>query len=75
LGNFTKFYLTIITRELASDSISFPNFSPIAILSTKIRPKIDGLLKEFADIVQSELPGELPPLRDIQHAINLVSVA
>ena len=33
---------------------------------------IDDLLKEFADVVPDELPSELPPLLDIQHAIDLV---
>ena len=68
LSNSTKFYLTIIARELVSDSSSFPSVSP----STEIPSEIDRLLKEFADIVPDELPGELPPLRDIQHTIDLV---
>jgi len=34
--------------------------------------EIDDLLKEFADVVLEELPSELPSLRDIQHAIDLV---
>ena len=32
-----------------------------------------NLLDDFVDMVSDELPSELPPLRDIQHAIDLVS--
>ena len=32
-----------------------------------------GLMEEFADVFLMELPDELPPLRDIQHQIDLVS--
>jgi hypothetical protein len=31
-----------------------------------------GLMEEFADVFLVELPDELPPLRDIQHQIDLV---
>jgi len=36
---------------------------------------ITPILKEFSEIFQKDLPGELPPMRDIQHAIDLVSEA
>ncbi|KAK8929046.1 hypothetical protein KSP39_PZI017906 [Platanthera zijinensis] len=35
-------------------------------------PTVRPLLDAFADIMPEELPDELPPLRDIQHAIDLV---
>jgi len=34
---------------------------------------VSSLLNEFRNIVPDELPDVLPPLRDIQHAIDLVS--
>ena len=33
---------------------------------------IKPILKEFFDIVSNEIPNALPPMRDIQHHINLV---
>ena len=33
---------------------------------------IKPIVKEFSEILSQVLPGELPPMRDIQHAINLV---
>jgi len=72
LGNSNKFFLTILARELASDSIAFPNV-PSGDLSLRDLPvEIDDLLKEFVDVVPEELPSELHPLRDIQHAVDLV---
>ena len=34
--------------------------------------EVENLLDDFVDMVPDELPSELPPLRDIQHAIYLV---
>ena len=34
--------------------------------------EVKNLLDDFVDLVSDELPSELSPLRDIQHAIDLV---
>ncbi|CAA6674885.1 unnamed protein product [Spirodela intermedia] len=35
-------------------------------------PEVEGILSEYADVLIEELSRELPPLRHIQHAIDLV---
>jgi len=57
---------------VSDDSITFPHFLLSDPPSLDHPVEITNLLKEFADIVPEELPSELPPLRDIQHAIDLV---
>lgn len=39
---------------------------------TKPSPEIVQLLSEFPDVVPEEIPPGLPPMRDIQHAIDFV---
>ena len=39
---------------------------------TPSSPEVEGSLEEYADVLLEELPGELPPLRHIQHVIDLV---
>ena len=34
--------------------------------------EVKDLLDDFVDMVPDELPSELPPLRDVQHVIDLV---
>ena len=40
--------------------------------STEIPSSLIPFLKEFSDIVPKEIPHSLPPMRDMQHCIDLV---
>ncbi|XP_019168246.1 PREDICTED: uncharacterized protein LOC109163967 [Ipomoea nil] len=43
------------------------------IFETNVIPcELHSLLKEFSDVVPEDLPDGLPPLRDVQHQIDLV---
>jgi len=72
LGNSNKFFLTILARELTSNSIAFPNVPSGDLSRQDLLVEMDDLPKEFVDFVPEELPSEVPPLRGIQHAIDLV---
>ena len=53
--------LSISGKEVPSDSSS-----------VDVPLEVKNLLDDFVDMVPKELPNDLPPLRDIQHAIDLV---
>ena len=72
LENSNKFFLTILARELTSNSIAFPNVPSGDLSRQDLLVEMDDLPKEFVDFVPEELPSEVPPLRGIQHAIDLV---
>ena len=52
--------LTLVEKEVSSNS---------SIVDVPLEVK--NLLDDFVDMVPDELPSEIPPLRDIQHAIDL----
>ncbi|XP_042483120.1 uncharacterized protein LOC122063484 [Macadamia integrifolia] len=56
----TGMILALVTREVTPP--------PTVQLTRPIRE----LLTDFSDLVPDELPNKLPPMRDIQHAIDLV---
>jgi len=60
LENSNKFFLTILARELASDSIAFPNILSGDLSLQDLPVEIDDMLQEFVDVVPDELPSELP---------------
>ena len=53
--------LALVAKEISFDSSS-----------VNVPLEVKNLLDDFVDMVPDELPSELPPLRDIQRAIDLV---
>ncbi|XP_078445570.1 uncharacterized protein LOC144714663 [Wolffia australiana] len=49
-------------------TLDVPADPPVAPRS----PEVEALISEFGDVFLNELPGGLPPMRNIQHAIDLV---
>ncbi|CAA7401507.1 unnamed protein product [Spirodela intermedia] len=65
-------------HEITSDIDESPTCFALALdmrdntTLTPPSPKVEGILSEYADVLPEELPRDLPPLRHIQHAIDLV---
>ena len=55
----TKQQFSLVVKEKVGATIEVPE---------KMKP----MLEEFQRIVHDELPNELPPIRDIQHDIDLI---
>ena len=53
-------YYTLVAREADRN------------IEVQIPEHIKSILEEFSEALPQDLPGELPPMRDIQHAIDLV---
>ena len=43
-----------------------------AVTDSTVSPEVTELLSHFSDVAPEELPNELPPMRNVQHAIDLV---
>jgi hypothetical protein len=41
-------------------------------VSSHIPDEVQAILSEYEDLISEELPAQLPPMRDIQHQIDLV---
>ncbi|XP_078444229.1 uncharacterized protein LOC144713509 [Wolffia australiana] len=69
----------IFRRELEHDRETSPICYAVTLSDTTTEtepetppPEFTQLLEEYGDVFPAELPSELPPLRHIQHAIDLV---
>lgn len=57
----------IVLAMVCKGGIEFPIESNGSLPS-----QINQLLQEFQEITPDELPDELPPMRDIQHTVDLI---
>jgi hypothetical protein len=66
-----------VNELLASNSISYTLICKDALISLhdlqqSLPPIVADILQEYADIFPSEVPAGLPPLRYIEHQIDLI---
>jgi hypothetical protein len=66
-----------VNELLASNSVSYALICKDALISLhdlqqSLPPIVDDILQEYADIFPSEVPAGLPPLRGIEHQIDLI---
>ena len=71
--------ISLITAKAFSQDVE--KGAPFVILATKeitkdpntaIPPEVTPVIAEFADVFPEDLLDKLPPMRDIQHAVDLV---
>jgi hypothetical protein len=66
-----------VNELLASNSISYALICKNVLISLhnmqqSLPPIVANILQEYADVFPSEVPAGLPPLRDIEHQIDLI---
>ena len=52
--------------------IVFKGFMVTNVVSSHVPKEVQEILSEYKDLVSEDLPAQLPPMRDIQHQIDLV---
>jgi hypothetical protein len=66
-----------VNELLASNSVSYALICKDALISLhdlqqSLHPIVADILQEYADVFPSEVPAGLPPLRGIEHRIDLI---
>ena len=69
LCSFASFEAEFQKEGIAYALLSAPSFT---VAPLEVSPAISAILNEFKDIFPTDLPSALPPLRNIQHQIDLV---
>ncbi|XP_012857067.1 PREDICTED: uncharacterized protein LOC105976345 [Erythranthe guttata] len=64
--------LSQFEKEVKRDRLIYLLIVDGTTQSTKIPADVKILLEEFNDVAPKELPSDLPPLREIQHQIDLI---
>lgn len=59
----TRIIYAVVVRQMKG---------PATTANVEMQPEISRLLSDFSDVAPEELTNELPPMHDIQHAIDLV---
>ncbi|XP_077246093.1 uncharacterized protein LOC143885949 [Tasmannia lanceolata] len=63
---------SMFARESESSCVIYMLVAKDLGISFNVPRELEPLLEEFKDVTPDELPNALPPLRDIQHQIDLI---
>jgi hypothetical protein len=66
-----------INELIAATSVAYALVCKDALISIhdmqhSLSPAVANILQEYSDVFPSEIPAGLPPIRDIEHQIDLI---